>query len=95
MKWAAVETPNTNTSQLMIKIKQKRVSFPSPPGAMANTLSSVIRSNTDNMKEIVSKLERTIKERNCQIEELKQVNDILMIRNESMSCNDLGEAAVS
>lgn len=95
MKWAAVETPNTNTSQLMIKIKQKRVSFPSPPGAMANTLSSVIRSNTDNMKEIVSKLERTIKERNCQIEELKQVNDILKIRNESMSGNDLGEAAVS
>lgn len=95
MKWAAVETPNTNTSQLMIKIKQKRVSFPSPPGAMANTLSSVIRSNTDNMKEIVSKLERTIKERNCQIEELKQVNDILKIRNESMSGNDLGGAAVS
>ena len=95
MKWAAVETPNTNTSQLMIKIKQKRVSFPSPPGAMANTLSSVIRSNTDNMKEIVSKLERTIKERNCQIEELKQVNDILKIRNESMNGNDLGGAAVS
>ena len=95
MKWAAVETPNTNTSQLMIKIKQKRVSFPSPPGAMANTLCSVIRSNTDNMKEIVSKLERTIKERNCQIEELKQVNDILKIRNESMSGNDLGGAAVS
>ena len=95
MKWAAVETPNTNTSQLMIKIKQKRVSFPSPPGPMANTLGSVIRSNTDNMKEIVSKLERTIKERNCQIEELKQVNDILKIRNESMSGNDLGGAAVS
>ena len=95
MKWAAVETPNTNTSQLMIKIKQKRVSFPSPTGAMANTLSSVIRSNTDNMKEIVGKLERTIKERNCQIEELKQVNDILKIRNESMSGNDLGGAAVS
>ena len=61
---------------------------------MTSTLSSVIRNNTDNMKEIVSQLERNIRERNDEIEELKQFNEILKIRNDSLSSNHLGRKAV-
>ena len=82
----------------MIKIKQKRVSIASPsPGGncVSSSLGSVIRSNTDNMKEIVSQLERNIRERNDEIEELKQFNEILKIRNDSLSSNHLGGSAVT
>ena len=70
----------------MIKIKQKR----SRGDGLSSSLSSVIRNNTDNMKEIVAQLERTITERNSQIEELRQFNEILKLRNESVSSKDLG-----
>ena len=46
------------------------------------------------MKEIVSQLERNIRERNDEIEELKQFNEILKIRNDSLSSNHLGMRAV-
>ena len=81
----------------MIKIKQKRVSIaPASPGGdcVTSALSSVIRTNTDNMKEIVSQLERNIRERNDEIEELKQFNEILRIRNDSLSSNHLGRRPV-
>ena len=80
----------------MIKIKQKRVSIASPgENCLTSTLGSVIRNNTDNMKEIVSQLERNIRERNDEIEELKQFNEILKIRNDSLSSNHLGRSAVT
>ena len=85
------------TKSAMIKIKQKRVSIapPTPVGScVTSNLSSVIRNNTDNMKEIVSQLERNIRERNDEIEELKQFNEILKIRNDSLSSNHLGRTAV-
>ena len=86
-----------STKTAMIKIKQKRVSIaPLSPerNSVTSTLSSVIRNNTDNMKEIVSQLERNIRERNDEIEELKQFNEILKIRNDSLSSNHLGMRAV-
>ena len=70
----------------MIKINQKQ----SRRTVLTSSLGSVIRNNTDNMKEIVAQLERTVKERNSQIEELKQFNEILKIRNETVSSKDLG-----
>ena len=44
-------------------------------------MESVIKSNTKGMKEIVTKLEKAVKEKNKEIDQLKKLNEELAVDN--------------
>ena len=48
------------------------------------SMETVIRSNTKGMREIVTKLETTVKEKNKEIEEMKKMSDKIIVKNEKL-----------
>jgi hypothetical protein len=60
------------------------VTFVSINIARLMDMESVIKSNTKGMREIVTKLEKAVKDKNKEIDQLKKLNEKLAVGNEKM-----------
>ena len=47
-------------------------------------MESVIKSNTNGMREIVTKLEKAVKDKKKEIDQLKKINENITLDNEKM-----------